>query len=428
LHRYGQKRDVLVYNLFVTNTREDFILARLLERLEQIRADVPGEVYDVLGSLMEGLDLQELLMNALAENRPPEATAEQAARAVEERARMLAMVEEELLMDVRRYDHEGALRLFRDARRVSATGEDLRRLAEAYLLSRGAKIRPGNFQGEVKITGVPPELQRPGVRPEYERATFDRSVARNTRPHEVDLIAFGHPLFDAIIAECRALELKGIATVKQVPSERWAGLAGILATFILEFTDGMNQTVAQRFHQVFVDLEGRPRPEVLSEIPVFRTTARECPVLPPSLQARLADLVQCAQIALHLAREASAALEEEIQARRVRLVTRMREDLNNYAKVKEAHIKQKLSEARRRVREVQEQIMLSEDDTERRRLENTLRLHEYHVQEAERELERLQAKVRKRSEELGNMEIVVDEEPRLVSLAVVEFISPKEER
>ncbi len=32
----------------------------------------------------------------------------------------------------------------------------------------------------------------------------------------------------------------------------------------------------------------------------------------------------------------------------------------------------------------------------------------------------------RRREELGNMEIVVDEEPRLVSLALVEFIPAKE--
>lgn len=233
LHRYGQKRDVRVHNLFVTNTREDRILERLLERLEQIPADVPGEVYDVLGSLMAGIDLQDPIMSALAENRPPEATAEQAARAAEERARMLAVVEEDLLMDVRRYDHERALNLLRDVRRVSATTEDLRRLAEAFLTSREAQIKPGETPGTVKIVNVPPELQTT-----YERATFDRSVARSTRREEVDFIAFGHPLFDAIVDACRALELRGLATVKRVASDKWAGLTGVLATFILEFTIG----------------------------------------------------------------------------------------------------------------------------------------------------------------------------------------------
>lgn len=426
LHRYSQKRDVQVHNLFVTNTREDRILQRLLERLEQIRADMPGEVYDVLGSLLAGVDLQDLIMNALAENRPPEVTAEQAARAAEERARMLAVVERDLLLDVRRYNHEEALRILKNARRASATTDDLRRLAEAFLTSRGARIRPAGAPGLVKISGVPASLQRPGVQGEYEKVTFDRGVARSTRPDEVDFVAFGHPLFDAIVDACRALELEGVATVKRVPAKTQAGLVGLLASFVLEFTDGMNQTVARRFHQVFVDLEGRSRPEVLPEIPTLTSNSLEPPALSPALQKALGEVPRLAEVAERLAREAAGAFEEEIQAARSRLVSLMRSDLETYARVKKARLKEDLSEAQRRLREGREQLALLEDDEERRRLEATLRLREYEVQRAERELDRLADKVRRRSDELGNMEIVVDEEPRLVSLALVEFVPPKE--
>ena len=375
---------------------------------------------------MAGVDLQELLMNALAENRPAEATAEQAARAAEERAKMLAVVEGDLLMDVRRYDHDKALTLLKDVRRVFATGDDLRRLAEAFLIRRGAKIRPADVPGMVKISSVPPELQRPGVRPEYERATFDRSVARGTRPDDVDLIAFGHPLFDAIIEECRALELRAVAAVKRVASVQWAGVKGILAGFILEFTDGMNQTVARRFYQVFVDATGQSRPELVAEIRVLAGPPAEPPALSPDLAELAANAAGYAESAVRLAHEAAAVVEEEVQDSRSRLVGVMRSDLDTYAKVKEGQLKSRLSEARRRIHEVQEQMPLSGDDGERPRLESTLRLREYDLQEAERELERLRAKVQRRSEELGNMEIVVDEEPRLVSLALVELVSPKE--
>lgn len=48
------------------------------------------------------------------------------------------------------------------------------------------------------------------------------------------------------------------------------------------------------------------------------------------------------------------------------------------------------------------------------------------IQWAERELKYFADKVQHRGDELGNMEIVVDEEPRLVSLALVEFVPPKE--
>ncbi len=372
LHRYGQKRDVQVHNLFVTNTREDRILQRLLERLEQIRADMPGEVYDVLGSLLAGVNLQELIMNALAENRPPEVTAEQAARAAEERARMLAVVERDLLLDVRRYNHEEALRILKDARRASATTDDLRRLAEAFLTSRGARIRPARAPGLVKITGVPASLQRPGVQGEYEKAMFDRAVARSTRPDEVDFIALSHPLFDAIVDACRDLELEGVATVKRVPAKTQVGLVGLLASFVLEFTDGMNQTVTRRFHQVFVDLEGRSRPEVLPEIPTLTSSSLELPALSPAVQRALGEVPRLA--------EDAGAFEEEIQAARSRLVSLMRSDLETYARVKEARLKEDLSEAQRRLREGREQLALLVDDEERRRLEATLRLREYEVQ------------------------------------------------
>lgn len=51
---------------------------------------------------------------------------------------------------------------------------------------------------------------------------------------------------------------------------------------------------------------------------------------------------------------------------------------------------------------------------------------QYDLQQAERELEELKKKVQRRREELRNMEIVVDEEPKLLNLAVVEFVSPAE--
>ena len=41
--------------------------------------------------------------------------------------------------------------------------------------------------------------------------------------------------------------------------------------------------------------------------------------------------------------------------------------------------------------------------------------------------DRLHRRVQRRQEELGNMEIVVDEEPELLNLALVEFVAPKNE-
>jgi superfamily II DNA or RNA helicase len=425
LHRYGQKREVRVHNLFVTNTREDRILERLIERIERIKNDVPGEVSDVLGLLLGDLDLEELIMNALAENRPPEATADQAARAAEERTKMLQLLQEDLFMDVRRYDHERALSVFRNAHRISATTEDLRRLADGFLLSHGAKIRPTAEPGMVRITDVPLELQRPGVRPSYERATFDRAVARRTRPEDVDFIAFGHPLFDAIVDKCRRFEQNGIATIKRVSSHDLTGTRGILVHFALRFTDGQNQTVRETFHPIFLDQAGQPRPERVPAIPLLANPASTPPEVGADLCEFLGQAPHLIERALKLAKEAARDLEDQVQEERTMLVRRMSDDLNNYATVKEAQTKARLAEARSRLREVQEQISRASDEGERRRLEATLHLREYDLHQAESELDRLKAKVQRRREELGNMEIVVAEEPKLVSVAVVEFVPPE---
>lgn len=203
-------------------------------------------------------------------------------------------------------------------------------------------------------------------------ATFDRAVARNTRPDEVDFIAFGHPLFEAIVEECRALELRGLATAKRVRSEKWAGLTGLLTSLVLEFTDGRNETVARRFHQVFVDGGGHARPEVPPKIRALANLTEEAPVLSSSLRELAANVGRYADFCFRLAQEAAALLEEEIQEARARLVALMRSDLDTYAKVKEARLKEKLAEARQRLREGREQMVLLGDESERRRQEATL--------------------------------------------------------
>lgn len=424
LHRYGQKRDVKVYNLFVTNTREDRILRGLLERLEQIETDLPGDIYDVLGELLQDVDLKELIMQALAKGQPPEVTAEQAVKAAAERAKMLQHVERDLLMDVRRYDHESALKLFRDVRKASATTDDLKRFAKAFLVAHGAKIKPAKESGIFTITSIPSAVQRKGVRSRYERATFDKAAAKRTRPEEVDFIAFGHPLFDAIIEHCKSYEHSGLATVKLIPDERWTGTRGILFNFLLRFTDGQNQTVKEEFYPIFLSEAGRAQSEVIPAIPKLKNLSLSPLPVPARLQGILARAKGLYEQALRLAHQAADELADQVQGERLRLVRLMRDDLEQYSTIKEARLRKRLAETHQRIEEIQGQLRSLTNEEERRRQEGTLRLRQYDLQQAERELEELKKKVQRRREELGNMEIVVDEEPKLLNLAVVEFIPP----
>lgn len=61
VHRYGQKQDVLVFNLVASNTREGQVLERLLRKLDVIREGLGDDrVYDVIQDVLEGVSLDEV--------------------------------------------------------------------------------------------------------------------------------------------------------------------------------------------------------------------------------------------------------------------------------------------------------------------------------------------------------------------------------
>lgn len=62
IHRYGQKEDVLVFNLVARNTREGHVLARLLTKLDVIRKNIGEDrVYDVIQDVMENVSLDSIM-------------------------------------------------------------------------------------------------------------------------------------------------------------------------------------------------------------------------------------------------------------------------------------------------------------------------------------------------------------------------------
>lgn len=62
VHRYGQKQDVLVFNLVASNTKEGKVLERLLTKLDIIREGLGDDrVYDVIQDVLEDVDLNSII-------------------------------------------------------------------------------------------------------------------------------------------------------------------------------------------------------------------------------------------------------------------------------------------------------------------------------------------------------------------------------
>ncbi|MBK8920122.1 MAG: DUF3883 domain-containing protein [Saprospirales bacterium] len=62
IHRYGQKQDVLVFNMVARNTREGNVLERLLTKLDIIRQNIGDDrVYDVIQDVLENVSLEAIM-------------------------------------------------------------------------------------------------------------------------------------------------------------------------------------------------------------------------------------------------------------------------------------------------------------------------------------------------------------------------------
>lgn len=62
IHRYGQKQDVLVFNMVASNTKEGKVLERLLTKLDIIRDSMGDDrVYDVIQDVLEGVGLDDII-------------------------------------------------------------------------------------------------------------------------------------------------------------------------------------------------------------------------------------------------------------------------------------------------------------------------------------------------------------------------------
>jgi SNF2 family DNA or RNA helicase len=62
IHRYGQKQDVVVFNMVAQNTREGSVLQRLLEKLDLIREQMGDDrVYDVISDVFENVRLDDII-------------------------------------------------------------------------------------------------------------------------------------------------------------------------------------------------------------------------------------------------------------------------------------------------------------------------------------------------------------------------------
>ena len=211
IHRIGQTEVCHLWNLVAEETREGDVYRTLLDKLEQARHALGGQVFDVLGKLQfEGKPLRDLLIEAIRYGERPEVRArltQVVANAFDPR-QLQDLIEERALV----HDTMDATRVYRVREEMERA--EARRLQphyiESFFLDAFQRLGGSVKQREPRryeVTHVPAPVRNRDrligigepVLPRYERIAFEKSLVT---PQGQPLAAFlcpGHPLLDATI-------------------------------------------------------------------------------------------------------------------------------------------------------------------------------------------------------------------------------------
>ncbi|WP_435317641.1 helicase-related protein [Haloarchaeobius sp. TZWSO28] len=406
LHRYGQERTVEIRNLFFADTRESEILNLLVEKTNQIESDL-GMRSDVLGQVLEDLDLDQTIMSALAEGRPTDEVVADIEATMEERKEALQTVENDFLIrdrfDLTDEDQE-ILEIIERSQHGEVSEADIETIVRVFFDEFGGSIKgvrpgPAKTDGDVFQLDVPDVLVGGQVENRYPRATFTKDIA--IEEDDVEFVALDHPLVQSLIDYCLdSNRVQGQVAVKATADSSIS--PGILFNYRLGYVSGAGEAVTEKFVPLYVTEDG----QLLSEPPEFVDT------IPSSETSSLSDLDRLASQADELQQQAEMAawtrvesFAEEARAEREREVEIKREHAERYFREQITEWEERLETYKQRAEEGRDMSAP--------------------IGNAERQLENLR---RERDEELSHLEEekhVTPEEPELVTAAFV--VSQNEE-
>jgi superfamily II DNA or RNA helicase len=278
VHRIGQTEVCHMWNLVADETREGQVYRRLLDKLSEMRETLgKDQVFDVLGDVLPGRELRDLLLRAIRYGNQPEVKA-QLNRVID------AKVGEGLAEMVR----EHAL-----SSEVLSTA-DLDRIRVDMLEAEARKLQPGYVQAwfaqafaqlggrmseressRFEVTFVPAEIRNRDrligagipVLPKYQRVTFEKDLIHAEGKPLAELVAPGHPLLESVLditlERHRTLLRQGAVLVD--PSDQGTEPRVLVflehaVTDAREDSHGNRRTVSRRFEFVEVPEVGELRP------------------------------------------------------------------------------------------------------------------------------------------------------------------------
>jgi superfamily II DNA or RNA helicase len=206
IHRYGQRKDCLIFNFVATNTIEGRVLQRLLEKLQEIRNALDDDtVFNVVGEVLPAAHIERVLRDYYAgklgdadlEDRLLQNVDESHFRAIcrnaleglaSKKLNLEMLIERRALAQERRVVPETVARFIHETASYAQLGlKDVTRYAHAF--------EPGRTPLVLRRYETEPDWKLPAVADKYPCCSTDRDSAEK---NNLDWVTPGHPLLEAL--------------------------------------------------------------------------------------------------------------------------------------------------------------------------------------------------------------------------------------
>jgi superfamily II DNA or RNA helicase len=291
IHRYGQRKDCLIFNFVATNTIEGRVLQRLLEKLQEIRDALDDDaVFNVVGEVLPSAHVERVLRDYYAQRLGDQDLEERLLRNVDEgqfraicqnaleglatkKLNLEMLIERRALAQERRVVPETIARFLLEAAEFVP-------LALKLISSLPHTFEPARTPETLRRYEREPDWKLAPLAARYPRCSTDHDTADT---ESLEWVTPGHPLFEAmrrhVLTQAQAAFGKG-ATFHSLQHDAPARLDFYRARIV----DGLGDVIHERLFAVEIPASGEPRlrdPSVLGDL---------TPALPPETATHVAAL------------------------------------------------------------------------------------------------------------------------------------------
>ncbi|WP_353684850.1 helicase-related protein [Thermodesulfovibrio sp. 3907-1M] len=261
IHRYGQQKDVFMFNLVAEDTREGEVFSKLFDKLEEIRNALgTDKVFDIVGDVFYGKNLYQLIIDAITQAKTiDEIISEIDIKIDEDYIKKIKTVLGESLA-TRNIDYTRIKEMAEKAKELRLIPEYVEEYFKKAFEKAGGryKVRRDGF---LSIESIPYELKQIAsdvnfknrfglMLSSYPKITFDKDMA--FKNPELEFVSFGHPLFEALL-EWVKKEYLSILRKGAVFEDPEGRLKGFLYFYEGEIKDGKGDIAAKKLIALYED-------------------------------------------------------------------------------------------------------------------------------------------------------------------------------